>query len=67
MQVVKADIANLESDAVVHPTGSDLYTGGEVGNEKFSDAAFHTYIYIYIEIYLNMHGYLGEFAVFMVQ
>ncbi|KAM5170244.1 core histone macro-H2A.1 [Mantella aurantiaca] len=31
LQVVKADIANLESDAVVHPTGSDLYTGGEVG------------------------------------
>ncbi|XP_068134042.1 core histone macro-H2A.1 isoform X2 [Hyperolius riggenbachi] len=32
LQVVKADIANLESDAVVHPTGSDLYTGGEVGS-----------------------------------
>ncbi|KAG9490857.1 core histone macro-H2A.1 isoform X2 [Eleutherodactylus coqui] len=32
LQVVKADIATLESDAVVHPTGSDLYTGGEVGN-----------------------------------
>ncbi|CAH2276852.1 core histone macro- isoform X4 [Pelobates cultripes] len=32
LQVVKADIANLDSDAVVHPTNSDLYTGGEVGN-----------------------------------
>ncbi|XP_072256833.1 core histone macro-H2A.1 isoform X2 [Pyxicephalus adspersus] len=32
LQVVKADIANLESDAVVHPTGSDIYTGGEVGS-----------------------------------
>ncbi|XP_069619907.1 core histone macro-H2A.1 isoform X2 [Ranitomeya imitator] len=32
LQVVKADIATLESDAVVHPTGSDLYTGGEVGS-----------------------------------
>lgn len=49
MQVVKADIATLESDAVVHPTGSDLYIGGEVGNEKFSDAEFH----------ICMHGYIG--------
>lgn len=32
LQVVKADIATLESDAVVHPTGSDLYIGGEVGS-----------------------------------
>ncbi|XP_073429903.1 core histone macro-H2A.1 isoform X2 [Dendrobates tinctorius] len=32
LQVVKADIATLESDAVVHPTGSDLYTGGQVGS-----------------------------------
>ncbi|KAM4039110.1 core histone macro-H2A.1 isoform 2-T2 [Anomaloglossus baeobatrachus] len=32
LQVVKADIATLESDAVVHPTGSDIYTGGEVGS-----------------------------------
>ncbi|XP_069055339.1 core histone macro-H2A.1 isoform X4 [Pleurodeles waltl] len=32
LQVAKADIATIESDAVVHPTSSDLYTGGEVGN-----------------------------------
>nr|XP_006631838.1 PREDICTED: core histone macro-H2A.1 isoform X2 [Lepisosteus oculatus] len=32
LQVVQADIANIDSDAVVHPTNSDLYTGGEVGN-----------------------------------
>ncbi|XP_053318359.1 core histone macro-H2A.1 isoform X2 [Spea bombifrons] len=32
LQVVKADIANIDSDAVVHPTSSELYTGGEVGN-----------------------------------
>ncbi|KAM4747411.1 core histone macro-H2A.1 isoform 2-T2 [Rhinophrynus dorsalis] len=32
LQVVKADIATIDSDAVVHPTNSDLYTGGEVGN-----------------------------------
>ncbi|MEE6479344.1 hypothetical protein FKM82_012224, partial [Ascaphus truei] len=32
LQVVKADIANLDSDAVIHPTNSDFYTGGEVGN-----------------------------------
>uniref|UniRef100_A0A8C5QC28 Core histone macro-H2A n=1 Tax=Leptobrachium leishanense TaxID=445787 RepID=A0A8C5QC28_9ANUR len=32
LQVVKADIANLDSDAVVHPTNSDLYSGGEVGS-----------------------------------
>nr|XP_015205066.1 PREDICTED: core histone macro-H2A.1 isoform X3 [Lepisosteus oculatus] len=30
LQVVQADIANIDSDAVVHPTNSDLYTGGEV-------------------------------------
>ncbi|XP_066573030.1 core histone macro-H2A.1 isoform X2 [Amia ocellicauda] len=32
LQVVQADIANIDSDAVVHPTNSDIYTGGEVGN-----------------------------------
>nr|XP_033782873.1 core histone macro-H2A.1 isoform X3 [Geotrypetes seraphini] len=32
LQVVQADIATIDSDAVVHPTSSDLYGGGEVGN-----------------------------------
>ncbi|XP_043925156.1 core histone macro-H2A.1 isoform X2 [Protopterus annectens] len=32
LQVVQADISLIDSDAVVHPTNSDLYTGGEVGN-----------------------------------
>lgn len=31
LQVVQADISIVESDAVVHPTNSSLYTGGEVG------------------------------------
>ncbi|XP_054073279.1 core histone macro-H2A.1 isoform X5 [Rissa tridactyla] len=30
LQVVQADIATIDSDAVVHPTNSDFYTGGEV-------------------------------------
>lgn len=32
LQVVQADIATIDSDAVIHPTNSSLYTGGEVGN-----------------------------------
>ncbi|KAM9129212.1 core histone macro-H2A.1 isoform 1-T1 [Pangshura tecta] len=32
LQVVQADIATIDSDAVVHPTNSDFYTGGEVGS-----------------------------------
>jgi len=40
LQVVQADIATIDSDAVVHPTNSDFYTGGEVGNGKFSAAEF---------------------------
>ncbi|XP_069725453.1 core histone macro-H2A.1 isoform X3 [Phaenicophaeus curvirostris] len=32
LQVVQADIASIDSDAVVHPTNSDFYTGGEVGS-----------------------------------
>ncbi|XP_038563886.1 core histone macro-H2A.1 isoform X2 [Micropterus salmoides] len=32
LQVVQADISIVESDAVVHPTSSSLYTGGEVGS-----------------------------------
>nr|KAF6348683.1 hypothetical protein mMyoMyo1_006135 [Myotis myotis] len=32
LQVVQADIASIDSDAVVHPTNNDFYTGGEVGN-----------------------------------
>ncbi|XP_029439231.1 core histone macro-H2A.1 isoform X2 [Rhinatrema bivittatum] len=32
LQVVQADIATIGSDAVVHPTNSDFYGGGEVGN-----------------------------------
>ncbi|XP_034539124.1 core histone macro-H2A.1 isoform X3 [Notolabrus celidotus] len=31
LQVVQADISIVESDAVVHPTNSSLYAGGEVG------------------------------------
>ncbi|XP_072302125.1 core histone macro-H2A.1 isoform X2 [Eucyclogobius newberryi] len=31
LQVVKADISCVDSDAVVHPTNSSLYSGGEVG------------------------------------
>ncbi|KAM6983275.1 core histone macro-H2A.1 isoform 2-T2 [Tautogolabrus adspersus] len=45
LQVVQADISIVESDAVVHPTNSSLYTGGEVGNalekkggKEFTDA-----------------------------
>ncbi|KAG9339754.1 hypothetical protein JZ751_022420 [Albula glossodonta] len=30
LQVVQADIATIESDAVVHPTNSTFHTGGEV-------------------------------------
>ncbi|KAG8128603.1 putative Core histone macro-H2A protein, partial [Naja naja] len=40
LQVVQADIATIDSDAVVHPTNSDFYTGGEVGNGEFSAADF---------------------------
>lgn len=32
LQVVQADIATIDSDAVIHPTNTDLYTGGEVGS-----------------------------------
>ncbi|XP_054481401.1 core histone macro-H2A.1 isoform X4 [Anoplopoma fimbria] len=32
LQVVQADISSVESDAVVHPTNSSLYSGGEVGS-----------------------------------
>ncbi|XP_053153260.1 core histone macro-H2A.1 isoform X2 [Hemicordylus capensis] len=32
LQVVQADIATIDSDAVVHPTNSDFYIGGEVGS-----------------------------------
>ncbi|XP_008140343.1 core histone macro-H2A.1 isoform X3 [Eptesicus fuscus] len=32
LQVVQADIASIDSDAVVHPTNNDFNTGGEVGN-----------------------------------
>ncbi|XP_049448312.1 core histone macro-H2A.1 isoform X4 [Epinephelus fuscoguttatus] len=32
LQVVRADISIMESDAVVHPTNSSFYTGGEVGS-----------------------------------
>ncbi|XP_006166903.1 core histone macro-H2A.1 isoform X3 [Tupaia chinensis] len=32
LQVVQADIASIDSDAVVHPTNTDFYSGGEVGN-----------------------------------
>ncbi|XP_059207244.1 core histone macro-H2A.1 isoform X2 [Centropristis striata] len=32
LQVVQADISIVESDAVVHPTNSSLYSGGEVGS-----------------------------------
>ncbi|XP_074169640.1 core histone macro-H2A.1 isoform X4 [Rhinolophus sinicus] len=32
LQVVQADIASIDSDAVVHPTNTDFNTGGEVGN-----------------------------------
>uniref|UniRef100_A0A3P9BR02 MacroH2A.1 histone n=1 Tax=Maylandia zebra TaxID=106582 RepID=A0A3P9BR02_9CICH len=45
LQVVQADISIVESDAVVHPTNSSLYTGGEVGSalekkggKEFADA-----------------------------
>ncbi|KAG5285014.1 hypothetical protein AALO_G00033090 [Alosa alosa] len=31
-QVVQADIATIDSEAVIHPTNASLYTGGEVGN-----------------------------------
>ncbi|XP_068587691.1 core histone macro-H2A.1 isoform X2 [Cebidichthys violaceus] len=32
LQVVQADISIVDSEAVVHPTNSSLYTGGEVGS-----------------------------------
>lgn len=32
LQVVQADISAVESDAVVHPTNSSFYSGGEVGS-----------------------------------
>lgn len=32
LQVVQADIASIESEAVVHPTNSSFYMGGEVGS-----------------------------------
>ncbi|KAA0720505.1 Core histone macro-H2A.1 [Triplophysa tibetana] len=45
LQVVQADIATIESEAVVHPTNSTFYMGGEVGSalekkggKEFGDA-----------------------------
>nr|XP_055035641.1 core histone macro-H2A.1 isoform X1 [Misgurnus anguillicaudatus] len=45
LQVVQADIATIESEAIVHPTNSTFYLGGEVGNslekkggKEFGDA-----------------------------
>ncbi|XP_066501803.1 core histone macro-H2A.1 isoform X2 [Hoplias malabaricus] len=45
LQVVQADIATIDSEAVVHPTNSNFYTGGEVGSalekkggKEFGDA-----------------------------
>ncbi|KAM8835674.1 core histone macro-H2A.1 isoform 2-T2 [Synchiropus picturatus] len=45
LQVVQADISIVESDAVIHPTNSSFYTGGEVGSalekkggKEFSEA-----------------------------
>ncbi|KAG5843277.1 hypothetical protein ANANG_G00149090 [Anguilla anguilla] len=32
LQVVQADIATIDSDAVIHPTNSSFHTGGEVGS-----------------------------------
>ncbi|XP_051959682.1 core histone macro-H2A.1 [Xyrauchen texanus] len=32
LQVIKADLATMESEAVVHPTNSTFYMGGEVGS-----------------------------------
>nr|UQW60618.1 histone macroH2A.1 [Mordacia mordax] len=32
LQVVKADIASLKCDAVIHPTSNNFYMGGQVGN-----------------------------------
>ncbi|XP_018584574.1 core histone macro-H2A.1 isoform X1 [Scleropages formosus] len=32
LQVVQADIASIDSDAVVHPTNATFHTGGEVGS-----------------------------------
>ncbi|XP_073680449.1 core histone macro-H2A.1 isoform X2 [Garra rufa] len=42
LQVVKADIASIESEAVVHPTNSTFYMGGEVGSalEKIGGKEF---------------------------
>ncbi|XP_077081059.1 core histone macro-H2A.1 isoform X2 [Siphateles boraxobius] len=42
LQVVQADIATIESEAVVHPTNSTFYMGGEVGNalEKIGGKEF---------------------------
>uniref|UniRef100_A0A3Q2HWE7 MacroH2A.1 histone n=1 Tax=Equus caballus TaxID=9796 RepID=A0A3Q2HWE7_HORSE len=36
LQVVQADIASIDSDAVVHPTNTDFYTGGEVAGKNLS-------------------------------
>ncbi|CAO2596286.1 Core histone macro-H2A.1 [Lemmus lemmus] len=38
LQVVQADIASIDSDAVVHPTNTDFYSGGEVGNAELGAA-----------------------------
>ncbi|KAM8900166.1 core histone macro-H2A.1 isoform 2-T2 [Spinachia spinachia] len=45
LQVVQADISMVDSDAVVHPTNSSLYSGGDVGSalekkggKEFSEA-----------------------------
>ncbi|KAL1252358.1 hypothetical protein QQF64_017051 [Cirrhinus molitorella] len=42
LQVVQADIASIESEAVVHPTNSTFYMGGEVGSalEKIGGKEF---------------------------
>ncbi|ROJ62405.1 Core histone macro-H2A.1 [Anabarilius grahami] len=42
LQVVQADIATIESEAVIHPTNSTFYMGGEVGTalEKIGGKEF---------------------------
>ncbi|XP_048022619.1 core histone macro-H2A.1 [Megalobrama amblycephala] len=42
LQVVQADIATIESEAVIHPTNSTFYMGGEVGSalEKIGGKEF---------------------------
>ncbi|XP_067280270.1 core histone macro-H2A.1 [Pseudorasbora parva] len=42
LQVVQADIASIDSEAIVHPTNSTFYMGGEVGSalEKIGGKEF---------------------------